>query len=144
MPIRPDLRAAYPANWLDISHRVRFERARGRCQDCGRPHLVRVRRLPDGRWYDDLAGTWRDRRGQPAAWPDIVEATTIRRTLVVLAAAHLDHNPRNNRPRNLRALCQRCHLAHDIEHHRHQRWMTYRRRWAIGDLFHGSYAPLAP
>lgn len=32
---------------------------------------------------------------------------------VILATAHLDHDPTNNKHRNLRALCQECHLAHD-------------------------------
>ena len=34
-------------------------------------------------------------------------------TRVVLASAHLDHDPSNNHPHNLSALCQRCHLSHD-------------------------------
>ena len=32
---------------------------------------------------------------------------------VILACAHLDHDPANNRATNLRALCQACHLRHD-------------------------------
>jgi len=63
----------------------------------------------------------------------------LRTTRVVLAAAHLDSDPSNNRLRNLRALCQRCHLQHDRPHHLAQRRITYRRRWAIGDLFLGRY-----
>lgn len=58
---------------------------------------------------------------------------------MVLAAAHLDHDPTNNRLRNLRSLCQRCHLMHDRPYHLAQRRLTYRRRWALGDLFLGSY-----
>ena len=61
-------------------------------------------------------------------------------THVVLAAAHLDHNPSNNRIRNLRAMCQRCHLLHDRPYHTLQRWLTYRSRYALGDLFLGEYA----
>ncbi len=38
-------------------------------------------------------------------------------TRVVLAAAHLDSDPTNNRLKNLRALCQRCHMLHDRPHH---------------------------
>jgi hypothetical protein len=74
-----------------------------------------------------------------ARWPDLVEATQFRMTRVVLAAAHLDSDPTNNRLTNLRALCQRCHLLHDRSHHLAQRWITYRRRLAIGDPFFGSY-----
>jgi hypothetical protein len=45
-------------------------------------------------------------------------------TRVVLAAAHLDSDPTNNRLKNLRALCQRCHMLHDRPHHLVQRWIT--------------------
>lgn len=34
-----------------------------------------------------------------------------------LTVAHLDHDKRNNRLKNLRALCQRCHLRYDIKRH---------------------------
>jgi hypothetical protein len=39
--------------------------------------------------------------------------------------------------RNLRALCQRCHMLHDRPHHLAQRRITYRQRLAVGDLFLG-------
>jgi hypothetical protein len=71
-----------------------------------------------------------------------VEATQFRTTRVVLAAAHIDSDPTNNRMKNLRALCQRCHMLHDRSHHLAQRWITYRRRVAIGDLFLGPYPAL--
>jgi hypothetical protein len=69
-----------------------------------------------------------------------LEATHGRTTRVILAAAHLNHDPTDNRLRNLHALCQRCHLLHDRVQHQAQRWVTYRRRWAIGDLFLGPYS----
>lgn len=44
MPIRPENRARYPKEWAEISRRIRFERAKGRCEWCGathgRPHPV--------------------------------------------------------------------------------------------------------
>ena len=40
---------------------------------------------------------WRDRRGRTARWPDLVDATAFRMTRVVLAAAHPDGDPTNNR-----------------------------------------------
>ena len=42
----------------------------------------------------------------------------------------------------IRALCQRCHMLHDRPHHLAQRWITYRRRFAVGDLFLGPYLTL--
>jgi hypothetical protein len=144
MPIRPEFRPLYPPDWPDLSRRVRFERAGGRCQRCRRPHLGEVRCLPDGRWFDETARTWRDHRGRPARWPDLIDAADLRRTRVVLAAAHLDNNPANNRLANLKSLCQRCHMLQDRPFHLAQRWLTYRRRWAIGDLFFGRYGIQPP
>ena len=57
-----------------------------------------------------------------------------RTTRVVLATAHLNHDPTDNR-----ALCQRCHMLHDRDEHRRRRWRTYRARRALGDLFTGPY-----
>lgn len=38
MPIRAEMRWFYPIDWPQISRHVRFERAGGSCQGCGRPH----------------------------------------------------------------------------------------------------------
>jgi hypothetical protein len=140
MPIKPEMRGLYPHDWPEISRKVRFDRAAGVCQGCGRPHGVKVRCLPDGRWFDAGRSTWRNGRGRPARWPDLVDQARIRHTRVILAAAHLDHDPRNNRLRNLRSLCQRCHMIHDRLHHLAQRRITYLLRRALGDLFLGPYS----
>ena len=49
-------------------------------------------------------------------------------SVVVLTVAHLDHNPANCAPENLRALCQACHLAHDAAQHAKSAAATRRRR----------------
>ena len=145
MPIRRELRDLYPAHWDELSRRVRFERAQGMCQGCGRPHGSTVRCLPDGRWFDPARSTWRDRRGRNARWPDLEHMVRLRTTRVVLATAHLDHDPTNNGLRNLRSLCQRCHMIHDRPHHLAQRRVTYLLRRAVGDLFLGPYVrPMTP
>jgi 5-methylcytosine-specific restriction endonuclease McrA len=143
MPIRPEFRDLYPADWPQLSRDIRFRRDAGCCRHCGRPHGGVILCLPDGRWFDPAQNTWRDAKGRLARWPDLLEAIPRRTTRVVLAAAHLDHNPANSRRRNLRSLCQRCHLQHDRPQHRRQRWITYRRRYALGDLFLGAYADLS-
>src|SRR5271165_4277208 len=101
MPIRPELRPLYPPHWRELSTHVRSERAEGRCQRCGRPHLTLLRCLPDGRWFDEQAATWRDRRGRPAPLARPHGGTSVSDDAVVLAAAHLDSNPTNNRLKNL-------------------------------------------
>ena len=35
--------------------------------------------------------------------------------VIVLTIAHLDHDIKNNDPKILRALCQRCHLRYDVK-----------------------------
>jgi hypothetical protein len=72
-----------------------------------------------------------------------LEASQMRQTRVILAAAHLDHDPGNNRLRNLKSLCQRCHMIHDRPHHLAQRRITYLLRRALGDLFLGPYFALS-
>ena len=133
---------------------VRFERAKGRCERCHRPHGRDIVHLQDGRWFDDEAGVWRDDRGKrltalppppsPALFAqyrltELAGETPLAVTRICLASAHLDHDPANNKPRNLRALCQRCHLANDRPEHRRQRWRTMFNRRAMGDLFSDNY-----
>ena len=143
MPIRREYRWLYPIDWTQLSAQIRFARAGGRCESCGRPHGERVLHLGDGRWWDEKRGTWRNGQDRalrnlprPEALPAHVSCFTTR---VVLACAHVDHDPTNNRPRNLKALCQRCHLLHDRAEHQRRRWLTLRRRKALGDLFFGPY-----
>ena len=133
------MRELYPSDWPKISRRVRFERAGGVSQGCGRPHGATERCLPDGRWFDTSCRTWRNGRGRPARRPDLVETAQMRHTRVVLAAAHLDNNPGNNRQRNLKSLCQHCHMIHDRPHHLMRRRITHMLRRALGDLFLGPY-----
>ena len=140
MPIRPEYRWLYPIDWPQLSALIRFERAKGRCEGCGRPHGRFVCHLGDGRWWDPERGTWRDGQGRALRRVDTENLLAlISTTRVVLATAHRDHDPTNNRSRNLVAFCQRCHLLHDREEHRRRRWLTLFKRKALGDLFLGRY-----
>lgn len=104
MPIRPENVDRYPPNWDEISEAIRFTRAGGRCEcwgECGRGTHGHTR-CPN-------------RHGDPAY------GTGSR---VVLTTAHLDHTPENCDPRNLRAMCQGCHVHYDREHHASTRAAT--------------------
>ncbi|MCJ2049822.1 hypothetical protein [Methylobacterium sp. J-070] len=119
---------------------IRFRRAKGCCEGCGRPHGQMVYHLGDGRWWDAAAGHWRDgwgRRIRIGSATDILGRT--RRTWVVLATAHRDHDAANNAGAKLAAFCQRCHMIHDRPEHQRRQWRTLFRRNAIGDLFGGPY-----
>ncbi len=141
MPIRRHHRWLYPIDWRELSASIRFRRAKGRCEHCGRPHLKTVQHLGDGRWWDEERRTWRDGRGRPLRRQPLPHSTVlpIHTTRVILATAHLDHDPAHNSGANLAALCQRCHILHDGQEHRRRRWYTIRARRALGDLFTGPY-----
>jgi 5-methylcytosine-specific restriction endonuclease McrA len=55
------------------------------------------------------------------------EPHPVTKSKVVLTVAHIDHDKHNNRFTNLAALCQRCHLGHDIKQHTDNR--KYGRNW---------------
>ena len=141
MPIRREHRYFYPIDWPQLSAVIRFRRAGGRCEGCGRPHGQIVWHLGDGRWWDAATASWRDGQGRITCLA--VDDDVLRRartTRVVLATAHRDHDTANNRDRNLAAFCQRCHMLHDRPEHMRRRWRTLFRRKAVGDLFRGPYA----
>lgn len=99
MPIRPENAKRYPADWRAISARIRFDRAKSRCECTGQCGLHRGRRCEE---Y----------HGEPALWAN---------GTIVLTVAHLDHAPENCADDNLLAMCQRCHLRYDIQHHKTSR-----------------------
>lgn len=135
MPIRPENRWLYPIDWRQLSDVIRFDRAGARCEHCSRPHMRRVAHLGDGRWWDADVVCWRSGRGKRIALKGGFILASVRTTYVVLACAHLDHDPGNSMPGNLAALCQRCHMIHDAAEHRWQRWWNVFRLRAIRDLY---------
>lgn len=139
MPIRAELKILYPSDWSQISRRVRFERAQGRCEACARPHGITITQLADGTWRAPDQPVWRDDRGEIRPHPTLLETFGARNKLVILACAHLDQDPRHNEEANLSALCGRCHLRHDAAEHARRRRLTARARLALGDLFLGRY-----
>ncbi|TVV74250.1 hypothetical protein [Sphingomonas solaris] len=135
MPIRPENRWLYPIDWDQLSGTVRFGRAGSRCEACARPHLKRVAHLGDGRWWDTAVGCWRTGHGRRIRRKVAFALESVRTTYVVLACAHLDHDPGNSAQDNLRALCQRCHMLNDAAEHRWQRWWNGFRHRALRDLY---------
>lgn len=123
MPIKPENKHRYPSTWREIRAAI-LDRAGHRCEQCGVPNYTYRPRKRDV-WTDDL--------GQAETWA--MDGERISR--IVLTIAHLDHTPEHNDPDNLRALCQRCHLAYDADHHQRTAYKTRRTKKATGDLFDG-------
>ena len=115
MPIRREHLFFYPIDWPQLSAVIRFQRAKGRCEVCARPHGQRVFHLGDGRWWDREESSWRDGAGRficLAVGTDDVLGR-VRTTRGVLATGHRDHDTAINAGKNLAAFCQRCNMNHD-------------------------------
>lgn len=120
-------RTRYPKDWTQISAAIRA-RAGDRCEFCGVPNGAFIQRKPNSDRYHELSIGQAETAG--------LEGERV--TLVVLTVAHLDHDPMNSDPANLRALCQRCHLRYDREQHARTAAETRRRkREAAGQLAFG-------
>lgn len=134
MPIRPELCHHYrgPA-WRATRARI-LARAKNRCEQCGKPNHARIQVYNAQRTRQgNPVQYWRLCRGQ--VWrcsPSGRRAGSAPRELrrppsrirVVLTIAHLNHTPGDDRPENLKALCQWCHLWHDRNQHRATRAQT--------------------
>lgn len=146
MPIKPENRHRYPADWLAIRDRI-LARAGHRCEHPGclaRQYSIGIWHRPDGgahQWAEQYAppATYAEARSIAAdAWWEVQHLGGDKLTIIVLTIAHLDHQPENCDEANLRALCQRHHLAHDHAHHQANSQATRRARKAMGDLFETS------
>jgi hypothetical protein len=89
----PFHRDRYPADWREISKRIRA-RGGGRCECTGQCGLHHGRRCIE-------------RNHEPAKWA---------RGMIVLTVAHIVHGP-DCSDGNLLAMCQRCHLRMDHSLH---------------------------
>ena len=113
MPIRPENRSKYPADWPELVRQV-ATRAGGRCEclgECGIAHA----------------------ETRCAACNGFPNPETGSKT--VLTTAHLDHDPSGRDPNRLRQFCQRCHNRYDAPVRRAGTLDRQRQASALGDLF---------
>lgn len=109
----------YHPKWKLISRLIRKHRAKDCCEWCGLENAAiihRTRRHPFYRYAttEEFAEYDRRRKAGQKMWPAL---QYLGLTRIVLTVAHLDRDKDNNRFWNLAALCQRCHLSHDILQH---------------------------
>ena len=90
----------YAADWKTRIRPEILKRAGNRCEKCG---------------VENGVFGYRDRQGMFHRSEGMNGEKVFR---IVLTVAHLNHDRTDNRPENLAALCQRCHLLHDREQHR--------------------------
>lgn len=112
----------YPVNWKTEIRPAVLQRANNCCEFCGVENYKIILR---GTWngiecYQDDDGNIFDATTSKYIgsdyWGEVHPTNKL--TKVVLTIAHLDHNITNNDYSNLKALCQKCHLNYDKEHHK--------------------------
>lgn len=119
MPIRPEFRKFYGREWRTVTRPRVLERDGHACKQCRAPNhatIARIDRYPG--WWFTMGGEAHDTdgalrfhfRGSEFDAPD-------RLVRIVLTVAHLNHTPGDDRDENLAALCQWCHLHHDLSLH---------------------------
>jgi hypothetical protein len=137
MPIKPENKGRYPANWKDIRAAI-LARAGDCCEQCKVPNGARIARGAGpfaGTFQRDDAEVYDAETGQHIARVRMSEYQVKNMVTIVLTIAHLDHQPENCAPDNLRALCQMHYLRHDAAHHAETARATRHERKAMGDLF---------
>ena len=121
----------YPDNWKTGIRPKILDRAGNRCEFCGIKNKSFGFRDSEGVFHalDRVQMRRFEEQDEP---PKIIQ--------IVLTVAHLDHDVTNNdlmehggpalpRPEsNLRALCQKCHLNYDAEHHQRNAAATRQRK----------------
>ena len=133
-------KSLYPTNWSALSLAKR-EEANWTCEECGRPC-----RKPGVDWMDfvmfllntnGVTGWYADSYDESANG-DAIE----RPQRFTLTVSHLDHNPQNCAPENLKALCAPCHLRYDAPIKGAKlSGAKYRRREAAGQLILQAFSP---
>ncbi len=163
MPIKTENRVLYPKDWPGISLAAK-ERAGWKCQHPGCTAMQYAvghwQRFGGEPWVwrpfegnkpastasdnaFDLAGEGCNSYGNRWTYKDArafvtkywVPTDEDWPTIIVLTVAHLDHTPENCAESNLRAMCQRHHLAYDHHHHRKNAQATRRARSGMAELF---------
>lgn len=99
----------YPPNWKTEIRPAILERDGHCCKFCGVPNYQWVNRFEDGSFLIGMIPN--------VCMLDIKTGNWKRPIKIILTVAHLDHDTTNNDPKNLAALCQRCHLRYDSKHH---------------------------
>ncbi len=119
----------YPKTWKLIRARI-LKRAGNCCERCYVKNHVLIYRCPGSDFFryvqkDEIAEVFEDFKPGPRTYPVLKEKGW---TYVVLTIAHLMHDTTKNEDSDLEALCQRCHLLHDMDHHQAKRKETMSKR----------------
>lgn len=108
----------YPADWkFKISPDI-LARAENCCENCAVPNSYVILRSKKNKSKYMLVGNNLEKeRTSYFQCAEFWKSRWSKPIKVVLTISHTDHDIKHNDYSNLRALCQRCHLLHDKDHH---------------------------
>ena len=113
MPIKPENKKHYAGKTWQYFRAWTLKRALNKCQFCG---VINHRIGSRSTWGYFLPEHF-IKKMTPDDYKFHFPIGKGKLFKIVLTVAHLDHDPTNNHPDNLRALCQKCHLNYDQEQH---------------------------
>ncbi|MEL7037750.1 MAG: hypothetical protein AAFO04_19305 [Cyanobacteria bacterium J06592_8] len=110
MPIN---RSLYPDNWDEIANGIKTS-ANWTCEFCSKPCRPPGVKLRDvEQWLIDNHPEWLPHLYEEVYDEELGTVDIAKPQRFTLTTAHLDHNPSNCDPSNLKALCSVCHLNLD-------------------------------
>jgi hypothetical protein len=137
-------RSLYPDEWAEIANEIKFDRAGGKCEQCGVAHgALIVRSDVDAARYlvvDEETMIHFTPDGQAVRLSEIPDEYLSEKYVRVWLNVHhvgIDkpdgspgspHDKMDNRPENLLCLCQRCHLLADMGTHVPKRKATMKQK----------------
>jgi len=123
----------YPKNWKSEIRPAILKRANNCCEFCGVKNHYFGFRGNDGNFYNDnFIHQQLELHGIDMF--DEYISDDAKHFQIVLTVAHLDHDTSNNDFSNLKALCQKCHLNYDKEHHAKNRRKTINSKKQLVEL----------
>jgi len=132
----------YPANWKTVIRPDILKRAKDCCEDCGLKNYSVGSRV-NGKFIPTAGNITHDKAGNGELGFKLAmelvkhcnESCDDKLIIIVLTIAHLDHDITNNDYNNLKALCQKCHLNYDKEHHSKNNRVTRNFKKGLQELF---------
>jgi len=139
-----DYKNNYPVDWKEIRQKALLN-ANNCCEECGIRNYSLVRWDKENKEWERACGSlyidqlgagecnYKESRECAIFWNE--NDDDPRWITIVLTIAHLNHDTMDCRPENLKALCQRHHLAYDQKLHRENAKETRNKKKGLQNLF---------
>ena len=115
----------YPEDWKDLALKLK-KKAKWKCQQCKKPCRRRGESVAD--FEKRLSSKWKPLLSEKLEDYERTGVLQYKPKRFLLTVAHLDQNPSNIAPKNLKVLCAPCHLRFDVQFRSYNRRRLLERR----------------